>query len=843
MIKSELEEINAHVLGELSRLSLVLRNFAKGDFSNESGMTEAGIEFSGLSESLSLVVEKATEIMQEKEILSTDFEQVEIDLQESRVQLQLIIDAAPALISYIDSEQKYRLVNKAYEKFFGKTNSEICGKRIVELLGRPDYHSIQNHVAAALRGEKVHFQYTLHGKKYGTRNMDANYIPHVSAQKVLGYFCFARETTKEMGLLKALQERENLFSKFFENEAAYCYMTMQDGLIFDVNSSALNTLGYKKDELIGRSITTVYAPESKTKVNELLHQWKKTGITLNEKGVIITKQGKRLEVIYNTVAVKDKKGDLLHAIFAQTDSTELERAGKSLKESEERLRVLWEYAPDGCYLTDNIGNFLDGNLEAERITQYKREELIGKSFLSLNLLPKSQFQKAAGLFAKNLIGKGTGPDEFTLIQKTGAMIPVEITTHPVTIKNKRCVLGIARDITERKLSAQKLEVSEEKHGQSQKMEALGILAGGIAHDFNNILTPIIGYAELALEGVPSETALHSDLQEIIKAGRRGKSLVNQILIFTRMKKAERSSLDVALILKESTKLLGPSLPSNINVQIISNSDAWVMGDPSQIHQIIMNLFSNAVDAMQARGGILKVSLSTIDATKEDAKQMPGLKTGTYVLLSVIDSGHGMDEATRKNIFVPFFTTKGLGKGTGMGLPVTLGIVKSHGGGITVYTEPGKGSTFNIYLPKSTKPGEEAAENRVELPSGSERILFVDDEESIVDLNNKLLASLGYHIIAVNNPQEALHIFQKQPQSFDLLITDIAMPEMPGDELARNILKIRPDLPVILISGFTSRLNEEEARAMGINAFLAKPVMKRTLAETVRSVLDKPKKEV
>jgi len=386
---------------------------------------------------------------------------------------------------------------------------------------------------------------------------------------------------------------------------------------------------------------------------------------------------------------------------------------------------------------------------------------------------------------------------------------------------------------------QTLAKYERQLQQVLKIQAIGTLAGGIAHDFNNILFPILGYTELTMDEVPEGTVAHKNLQEILKAANRAKQLVQQILTFSRQSGQERKPIKVQYIIKEALELLRASIPASI--EIIHNIDEHcspVMGDATQIHQVIMNLCTNAYQAMQDKGGRLEVVLSEVDVGYEETIEKIGMQPGRHLQLLVKDEGCGMDAAVMERIFEPYYTTKEQGKGTGLGLSVIHGIVKNHRGDITVTSEPGKGATFRVYLPviedvdlvSDSEPTSDAA-------NGNERILLIDDEEQIISMEQQMLENLGYRVTARTDSMKALMEFSTQPQDFDLVITDMTMPHMTGDQLAQKLLDINPDIPVILCTGFNEDISEEKALSMGIQKFVMKPVIKNDLAATIRSVLD------
>ena len=358
------------------------------------------------------------------------------------------------------------------------------------------------------------------------------------------------------------------------------------------------------------------------------------------------------------------------------------------------------------------------------------------------------------------------------------------------------------------------------------------------HKLNNILGAIVGYTELAMLDVPAGTTLQRDLEGVMKATNRAKDLVQQILTFSRDTKQERKPVQLSLIVKEALKMLRSSLPTTIEFhQNIKTGSATVLCDPTQIYQVVMNLCANAAYAMRDKGGELTVSLIDVDIDSEAVMQNPELTPGQYQRLTVSDTGSGMDRATMERIFDPFFTTKAPGEGSGMGLAVVHGIVKSLNGAITVDSEPGKGTTFQVFFPTIQSEAASEPEHFAPPPVGNERVLFVDDEAALAAVGQEMLESLGYDVVARTSSIEALKTFQMQPDRFDLVITDMTMSNMTGADLAREIMRIRPDVPVILCTGFSEAISEEKAKAMGIRAFVMKPVVRREIAEVIRRVLD------
>ncbi len=397
---------------------------------------------------------------------------------------------------------------------------------------------------------------------------------------------------------------------------------------------------------------------------------------------------------------------------------------------------------------------------------------------------------------------------------------------------------LVQEIEDRRRAEREKEKLESQLRRVQRLETIGTLAGGVAHDFNNLLTPILGFSDLALRQLELNHPVCANIEEVIKAAHRAKDLVRQILIFSREAEPEHCSTQLHLVFKEALKLIRASLPATIEIrENLDGHCGTVSCDPSQMHQVLMNLCTNAFDAMRESGGVLEVSLDSLEVDHTLSCLHVNLNEGHYARLSVSDTGCGMDRTTMERIFEPFFSTKKVGEGTGLGLSVVHGIVRAHGGGITVYSEPGIGTTFRIYLPMQPQGGEEIALRNQPIMTGSERVLFVDDEHAIVNMGKMMLERLGYHVTATTSSEEAFWLFHSAPDSFDLLITDQTMPYMTGDRLAKEALNIRPDLPIVLITGFSERVTELNYRALGIREFAMKPLLMRDLAEAVRRALE------
>ncbi|MBW1783811.1 MAG: response regulator [Deltaproteobacteria bacterium] len=399
--------------------------------------------------------------------------------------------------------------------------------------------------------------------------------------------------------------------------------------------------------------------------------------------------------------------------------------------------------------------------------------------------------------------------------------------------------GVNQDISERKKADEEKKQLESQIRHSQKMEAISNLAGGIAHDFNNILSGIMGYAQLAQMKMDPESEPYEDLKEVLQSANRAKSLIQQILAIGCSQEQERQTLQIQDLVRETLKFLRSTLPSTIEIREMYDKEVGIIdADPTQMHQVLMNLCTNAGHAMEEDGGTLTVSLRNVTVGPQESESEVHLEPGRYVKLSVSDTGYGIDPEIRERIFDPYFTTKETGTGTGIGLSVVHGIIEQHGGAISVESEPGKGSTFHVYLPL-TQAEEEAPAVKEEtpLPTGSERILFIDDEAALANMGKQMLIRLGYDVTSMTSSVEALALFKNGPEQFDLVITDTTMPRMPGDALAQEMMKIRPEIPIIITTGHSKRISAEKAREIGIKGFLMKPLAMRDLADMVRKVLD------
>ena len=512
------------------------------------------------------------------------------------------------------------------------------------------------------------------------------------------------------------------------------------------------------------------------------------------------------------------------------------RTEETLRESEAFLRALLDAMPIPVFYKDREGIYRGFNKAFETFFGATNRGLVGKTVFDVN---PPELAKIYQVKDTELIEKGGVQRYESRMKNAGGEIRDVVFNKAVFTDTKGAVnglIGAVLDITDAKRAEKEKKALESRLLQAQKMEAIGTLAGGIAHDFNNILAGIIGFTEMALEVIPDGTRAHNHLALVLKSGLRGRDLVRQILTFSRKTDYERSPLSMSSVVGETIKLLRAALPAAIRIEMdTSCASDTILANPTEIQQIVMNLCTNAAHAMWEKGGQLTISLSDMDIPP-GSPLGPDLAPGAYLRLSVKDKGTGIDEKVMKRMFDPFFTTKEAGRGTGMGLAVTYGIVKSLKGDISAKSSRGKGTVFQVLLPKvmPETPSEHMAE---ETPRGRERILFIDDEDVLAELGKSVLEQLGYKVTAATDGTRALKTFARNPSRFDLVFTDQTMPGIQGLRLAKELLKIRPDIPIILSTGYSDAVSPEAVRKAGIKGFLMKPLARREMAQAVRRVLD------
>ncbi len=621
--------------------------------------------------------------------------------------------------------------------------------------------------------------------------------------------------------LEAKAERERLFSV---SRDLMC-VTGFDGYFKELNPAWEKTLGWTLPELKARPLAHFVHPEDHQilqKVMDALFQ----GENVSEFEIRFRCKDESYRwLTWNATPYLQRKQ--IYAVAR--DDTRHKNSEAALKESEEKYRNLFENSKDVVYISLPEDKFLDVNPAGVTLFGYASKAELLDICLSRDLYVDPRDRLAMlNEFEKNGLVKDY---EVRLKRKDGQEILVQNTATAMYDREGRiyAFCGIMRDITHYKKMQKQLV-------QTQKMEAIGTLAGGIAHDFNNILAALLGYSELLRLDLAEGTRGRSNLEQIITATLRARELVKQILTFSHQVEQEFGEVQLSNIVKEVSKLLRASLPASIEIQLdIRDKTGIVIADVTQMHQLLMNLCTNAFHAMRKSGGVLSVILERTCIT-EAQPQIAGLAPGEYVKLSVRDTGCGMDSTTLKHIFDPFFTTKPVGEGTGLGLAVVHGILKSHGGGINVISEVGQGSTFEVFLPRTEKRRAATDAQNRELPQGTAHILFIDDETAIVESGKQLLARLGYTITPSIDPLQGFELFKQQPEKYDLVITDYHMPKLNGLILSQKLQKIRKDIPIIIMTGSSGSLTIEQCQETQIKEILQKPLVTYDFANAIHRVL-------
>jgi len=657
-----------------------------------------------------------------------------------------------------------------------------------------------------------------------------------------------QDITERKEAAEGLKEANDIINK--SSSVAFTWKNQEGWPVAFVSENVERLFGYTAEEFMTGDVD--YAgcvhPEDLERVAKEVAEFSSKAETtefVHEPYRIMAKDGSEKVINDWTYIVRDREGRITHYKGIVEDITDRKEAAEALRESEEKYRNILESMEEGYYEVDLAGNFTFLNDAMCKIRGYTRDELMGmnnRKYMDTETA-KKVYKAFNEVYRTQKSIKGY---EWKIMRRDGTEGNVEVSVSLIKdLKGKSIGFrGIALDINERKQAEKEKTKLEGQLQQAQKMEAIGTLAGGIAHDFNNILSGIMGYAELAKMKAPEGSKVIADLDKLIKSSERAAALIKQILTISRHHKKEQRPVQVRYIVNEALNLLKATLPTTIEIREDLAKDAGIVNaDPTQMHQVIMNLGTNAGHAMQEGGGVLEVSLANVELDDLSVSKHLDLDAGFYLRLTVSDTGYGMTSEIMERIFDPYFTTKDTGEGTGLGLSVAQGIVEAHGGTITVYSEMGNGTTFHVYLPVILEEEREEEESEGPLPTGSERILFIDDEQVLIEIASQMLEQLRYEVVTTRSSVQALELFRAEPDRFDLVITDMTMPRMTGDKLAQELIKIRPDIPVILCTGHSRLVSEEKAKDMGIWAFVMKPISIRAMAETVRRVLDAGRSEV
>ncbi len=687
-------------------------------------------------------------------------------------------------------------------------------------------------------------------------------VPFTMIITIIGYLFLKKEIgrktrylEKEISVRKvienALQESEEKYRILLEESNDPIFSVTPEGQYKFVNRAFGKGVKKNPNDIIGKNFWDIFPEKEADKRFAVLTEVVETGV---EKIFEACIPQKNISNYYLTTItpVKDHENKVLSVICSSKNITDRKQAEFALQESEFLFSQMFEQSMVATCLFNPEGTIIKVNREFCKMFGVDEKILIKESYNVfkdqsiieaglIHLIKDLFYQKKTKHWEMNFDIDVASKSTKTTTSKTGKIF-LEIFGYPVvdTKNNLEYVVLQHYDITERKQSEDEKEKLEAQLQQARKMETIGTLAGGIAHDFNNILFPLIGFAEMLKEDLPSDSPGYQDITEVLHAAFRARDLVKQILAFSRQGDQEIKPIKLQIILKEVVNLLRSTIPKTIDIQTKIDPDCGlVIADATQMHQIIMNLTTNAYHAMQESGGQLKISLTQ---TKIDSKSLElfELAQGRYALLKITDTGVGIKKELMDKIFDPYFTTKEQGKGTGLGLSVVHGIVKSNNGYIHVYSEPGKGTEVHVYLPILKNQSDDSEPVSLKpVQGGNERILLVDDEKMIIKMEERILTRLGYKITGLTDSVKTLKIFKQNPEKYDLVITDMTMPNMTGTLLANEIKKIRPDIPIIICTGFSDQINKNTSQEFNIDCFIMKPIILNDIALAIRNVLDSP----
>ena len=787
-------------------------------------------------------------------------------LQKSEAKYRHLFENSPLGIFRTTLDGKALAVNREMARIFGcKTPAEAISNytdltnqfyvnpdRRHELISLLQKQGAVDHFEVEARNNKGETLWiSLNAKLTNSDNSDSSDNPR--GEMVID--CFAIDiTTRKLAEEKLYQTNAILQAAMDQSPAGIAIADAPDGTLRYVNNAGLFIRGSDRKNIVdgvsltdyvrswqildldGRPLRTEEVPLARAIL---------FGETNTRKFIVRRSEVDERIVQANAAPIRDKSGAVVAAIVVFNDITEQTKAEEALRESEARLQMAISCSPIPLMIHDEDDRILQLSNGWTKLSGYTLEDI--PTLADWTTLAYGEKAGSSKSYIDELfnIQQTVKNGEWPVRAKDGTTRIWDFQTTPLGKINegRRVLLSMATDITDRIQAEEERKNLQSQLIQAQKMEAIGTLAGGIAHDFNNILGAILGYAEMAREDSSPDSHTAKDLDQIIKAGNRAKELVKQILAFSRQAEAQQIPMQPTAIIKETIRLLRSSLPTTITIeQDIDPATGIILADPTQIHQILMNLSTNAFHAMEEKGGTLTVSLKMKSFSEQDMVGVPGCNPGNYVQLSIADTGGGISPEILGKIFDPYFTTKETGKGTGMGLSIVHGIVKSYGGFITCHSRIGQGTVFHISLPAMEKEIMPVIPKPIETTTASnERILFIDDESMLAEMAQRMLSRIGYTVTVRTSSLEALNTFENHPDSFDLVITDQTMPGMTGIDLARRMLQIRPHLPIILCTGYSSLISEEKARSAGIKGFALKPLARNDITSIIKKVLGQKNK--
>ncbi len=807
----------------------------------------------------------------ELELQNEELKQTREELERQLEKYSDLYNFAPVGYFTLDSEGTIQEANLTGARLLGIERSRLVGRRFISFLADkslPGFDGFLRRVYEGAAGQTC--EAALQGDR--PRHLQIEGTAVASGEgKIRRCRMAAMDISRRRQAEEMLRTSEERYRSYIEVTGQLGWTTNRHGEVVEDLSTWSNFTGQSAEGIKGAGWVNALHPDD---VEHTMHAWNNAVVTKSAYEVeyrIRRHDGMYRHYLARGVPVSNQDGSIREWVGTCIDITERKASEEALR----RYELLSHNSRDVVLLMrSDDGSILEANAAAGSTYGYSRDELLRLAIKDLRAVGTQ------GLTAGQMAQADAGGILFETIhrRKDGSTFPVEVSSQGALIGGTRTLVSVIRDITQRKQAEEainqahrrlveaksevdriveertaelrqaydqlKKETTEREQveaqlRQAQKMEAVGTLAGGIAHDFNNILAAIIGFSEMARDKTAEGSPARRHMERVFDAGIRGRDLVKQILTFSRNAEQEKQPLKLAAVVKETLKLLRASLPTAADIRMNLQSEAgFVLADPTQMQQVVMNLCTNAAHAVRRTGGSISIDLTGFSFSSPEDAPDPAMSPGLYARLSVTDTGEGMPPAVFGRIFDPFFTTKAPGEGTGLGLSVVHGIVASHGGTITVSSEQGKGSTFNVYLPVyREEQRRDSGDGEDSVPRGHERVLFIDDEEDLAAIGDEMLTDLGYHVTFRTGAREALALFSLDPSRFDLVITDQTMPEMTGKELVEEILVIRADTPIIMCTGFSHLVDADSAKAAGVRAFAMKPLTKKEIATTIRKVLD------
>ena len=792
----------------------------------------------------------------------TELKRTEEALISANQQLNDIIELLPDATFVVDKDQKVIAWNRGIEEMTGVSKKEMIGRRdhewtvpfygerrghLLDLLDRND-DAIQSRYQFIEKRGNGFCAETFLPSAYGGRGayVFATVAPlfDVHGSKV-GAIESIRDITDRKQAEEALKESQQQLADIIDFLPDATFVVDGNGKVIAWNRAIEDMTGVSARDMLGKGDYEYSLPfygvrrpilidlvlEAEIGFESAYNSIQRRDTVLEGEAYTPALKGGEACLYGKASILRDSKGNVVGAIESIRDITERKRVEEARVLAEEKYRSIFENAIEGIFQTDLGGRILSANPAFARIVGYDSPEGVSSAITDVSTQLYVDPERRSELLRQIHRFEKVQEFETRFYRKDGSIAYISLNARAVRGPTGEIAFleGTVQDITDRKALESRLL-------QAQKMEAIGTLAGGIAHDFNNILAAIMGYTEMTRNKLTNRHDLQIYLDQVLKSCDRAKNLVAQILTFSRKSDQKIRPVDMGPLVNEALKMLRATLPSTIEISVKLQPDICaVLAEPTHLHQVIVNLCTNAAHAMRDKGGVLDVGLEKIEVTPQTALLQKDLRPGPYVLLTVSDTGSGIPPGILERIFDPFFTTKQRGEGTGLGLSVVYGIVKGCGGIITVQSEMGGGSVFRVFLPAIAHELESEADSLEPDAAGSERILFVDDEDTLVKMAYESLNELGYRVLATTSSEKALDLFRSQPYSFDLVITDMTMPGMTGASLAVELMKIRPDIPVILCTGFSELITEEQAKSMGIREFILKPISFREIARLIRRI--------